>query len=40
MTEIIAFIAGIIACAIYHAVRCRMADRKAITEEEQPWDVY
>jgi hypothetical protein len=40
MTEIIAFAAGFAACAIYHAVRCRLADRKAIEQEDKPWDVY
>jgi hypothetical protein len=40
MTEIIAFVAGFAACAIYYAVRLRLAERKAIEKEEQPWDVY
>jgi len=39
MTEIIAFGLGVLACAIYHAVRVRLADRKVITEEEPPWGV-
>ena len=40
MTELIAFAAGFAACAIYHAVRCRLADRKEIEQEDKPWDVY
>jgi hypothetical protein len=39
MTEIIAFALGALACAIYHAVRCRLADRKGIEQEEPPWGV-
>ena len=39
MTELLAFALGIIACAIYHAVRVRLADRKAIEQEEPPWGV-
>ena len=37
--NIIAFGLGIIACAIYYAVRCRLADRKEIEQEEPPWGV-
>jgi hypothetical protein len=39
MIELIAFVAGFAACAIYYAIRCRMAERKQIEEEEQPWGV-
>ena len=39
MTEIIAFALGVIACAIYHAARRRLADRKGIEQEDPPWGV-
>ena len=39
MKELIAFVAGFAACAIYYAVRLRLADRKAIEQEEPPWGV-
>jgi hypothetical protein len=39
MTELIAFLAGFAACALYYAIRCRMADRKQIEQEDEPWGV-
>ena len=40
MSELIAFALGFLACALYHGVRCRMADRKALEREgDEPWGV-
>ena len=37
MTELIAFALGLVACAIYHAVRVRMLDRSEIDTTEEWW---